>query len=76
MDTTKRLISKSITWQIAGLLTMTMIGFLFTGSFAASSGIAIMGSVAGFVSYFLHEMAWSKIKWGQRTVVPSNTKLG
>ncbi len=65
MDTTTRLIIKSATWQIAGLLSMTLIGFLFTGSFAASSGIAIAGSMAGFVSYFLHEVIWSRIKWGQ-----------
>jgi len=31
----------------------------------ASSGIAIVGSTAGFISYFLHEIIWSKIKWGQ-----------
>lgn len=43
---------------------MTIIGYLFTGSFAASSGIAIAGSIAGFIAYFLHELVWSKVKWG------------
>ncbi len=66
MDTTKRLIIKSVTWQVAGLITMTAIGFVFTGSLAASSGIAVAGSVAGFISYILHEMVWSKVGWGQR----------
>ena len=65
MDTTTRLIIKSVTWQAAGLISMTLIGFLFTGSFAASSGIAIAGSLAGFISYFLHEIVWSRIKWGR-----------
>ena len=74
MDTTTRLIIKSATWQIAGLLTMTIIGFLFTGSFAASSGIAIVGSIAGFISYFLHEIVWSKVKWG-RSVNVTSTQL-
>ncbi len=65
MDTTARLILKSVTWQAAGLITMTLIGFVFTGSFAASSSIAVVGSIAGFVSYFLHEVVWSKIYWGR-----------
>lgn len=67
MDTTKRLITKSVTWQIAGFITMTAIGFVFTGSVATSSGIAVVGSFTGFVSYFLHEMFWSRVKWGQGT---------
>jgi uncharacterized membrane protein len=65
MDTTKRLITKSITWQLAGLITMTFIGFLFTNSFTASGGIAIAGSIVGFLSYFFHEIVWSKIQWGR-----------
>jgi len=62
------LIIKSITWQVAGLVTMMLIGFLFTNSFAASSGIAITGAIAGFLSYFLHEIVWSKIGWGRRAM--------
>lgn len=65
MDTTKRLLTKSVTWQLAGFVTMTLIGFLFTNSFAAGSGIALVGSIVGFLSYFLHEMLWSKIQWGR-----------
>lgn len=68
MDTTKRLITKSITWQLAGLVTMTLIGFLFTNSFTAGGSIAIAGSIVGFLSYFFHEMLWAKVKWGRRTV--------
>lgn len=67
MDTTTRLIIKSVTWQAAGLVTMMLIGFLFTGSIAASSGIAFTGAIAGFLSYFLHEVVWSKVSWGRKT---------
>lgn len=68
MDTTIRLLTKAVTWQIAGLFTMTLIGFLFTGSIAASSGIAIVGALTGFASYFVHEMAWSRVSWGRNVV--------
>jgi uncharacterized membrane protein len=65
MDSTIRLITKSVTWQVAGFFTMMLIGFLFTNSITASGGIALAGSVAGFLSYFLHEMAWSRVNWGR-----------
>ncbi|MGV8988847.1 MAG: DUF2061 domain-containing protein [Cypionkella sp.] len=65
MDSTIRLIIKAVTWQVAGFFSMMLIGFLFTGSVGASSGIAFVGSVAGFISYFLHEMVWSRVAWGR-----------
>ncbi|WP_299024110.1 DUF2061 domain-containing protein [uncultured Sulfitobacter sp.] len=65
MDSKTRLLIKSVTWQIAGLFTMMLIGFVFTGSVAASSGIAFTGAAAGFAAYFLHEMAWSRVSWGK-----------
>lgn len=37
------------------------IGFLFTGSITASGGIAIVGSITGFIAYFAHELAWAKV---------------
>jgi uncharacterized membrane protein len=65
MDSTLRLFTKAVTWQIAGLFSMALIGFLFTGSIAASSCIAVVGAVAGFISYFVHEVVWARIPWGR-----------
>ncbi len=64
MDSKIRLLAKAATWQAAGFCTMMLIGYLFTGSVSASGGIAFAGTVAGFISYFIHEIAWSKVKWG------------
>jgi len=64
MDSKFRLLTKAVTWQIAGFFSMMLISFLYTGSVAASGAIAISGSIAGFVSYFAHELVWSKIAWG------------
>ena len=64
MDSKFRLLTKAVTWQIAGFFTMMLISFLYTGSVAASGAIAIAGSIAGFVSYFAHELVWSKTVWG------------
>ena len=65
MDSKIRLLAKAVTWQVAGFLSMMLIGFLFTGSVTASGGIAIAGSITGFVAYFAHEMAWAKVAWGR-----------
>jgi uncharacterized membrane protein len=35
---------------------------------AASSGIAIVGAITGFMSYFIHEMVWSRVSWGRKNV--------
>ena len=69
MDSATRIFTKAVTWQIAGFFSMMLIGYLFTGSVAASSGIAFVGSVAGFVSYFIHEMAWSRVAWGRGKII-------
>jgi uncharacterized membrane protein len=68
MDSTIRLFTKAVTWQVSGFFSMMLIGFIFTGSFAASGGIAFVGAVAGFAAYFLHEIAWSRISWGRDIV--------
>jgi len=65
MDSAVRIFIKSVTWQLAGFLSMMMIGFFFTGSFVASGGIAIAASVTGFLCYFVHEFLWSKVEWGR-----------
>nr|WP_293441688.1 DUF2061 domain-containing protein [Planktotalea sp.] len=44
-----------------------LIGFVFTSSFAASGGIAIADTLIGFIAYFIHELAWSKVAWGLST---------
>lgn len=67
MDSTIRLATKAVTWQVAGFFSMMLIGFLFTGSVVASGGIAFTGAVTGFIAYFLHEMIWSRIAWGRGT---------
>ena len=67
MDSKIRLLTKAVTWQVAGFLTMMLISFIFTGAVAASGAIAIAGSISGFFSYFVHELAWSKIAWGVKS---------
>ncbi|SFU05147.1 Uncharacterized membrane protein [Pseudovibrio denitrificans] len=70
MDSASRIFTKSVTWQVMGLVSMTLIGFVFTGSVTVGGSIAIVSSILGFIFYFLHELVWSNIKWGRKIAVP------
>ena len=57
---------KAMTWQFSGLITMTVIGCLITGSFNVGGTIAFSGAIVGFLAYLLHESLWSRIRWGRK----------
>lgn len=65
MDTPARTVAKSVTWQISGLLVMTLIAWVVTGSVAQGGAVALTGALAGFVSYFVHERLWARVRWGR-----------
>ena len=65
MDSNTRLIVKALTWQLMGLVAMTAIGFIVTGSASAGGAIAVIGAIAGLVTYFLHEKLWARVRWGR-----------
>lgn len=67
MDSPKRTLAKTITWQISGFVMMAILGFVVTGSFMAAGGLALTSMVIGTVSYVLHERVWARVHWG-RTV--------
>lgn len=65
MESSKRTLAKAICWQVSGLIVMSLIGFLFTGSISQGGMIAIVGTVVGFLTYIAHERIWARIRWGQ-----------
>ena len=66
METPARTAFKAITWQICGLISMTLIGYLTTGSVSAAGSIAIASAATGFVAFFVHERVWNSVSWGRR----------
>ena len=65
LESPARSIVKAVTWQAIGLVTMTLMGWLATGSLAAAGGLAISGALSGFVCFILHERLWARIQWGR-----------
>ncbi len=68
METTKRIAAKAITWQLSGLIAMSAIGYIITGSLESASGFAVFSALLGTVFFFVHEKIWSRITWGRSEV--------
>jgi len=65
MESPTRTIAKAVSWQLLGLLSMTLIGYLYTGSLAAAGSLALVTAIVGAVCYVLHERAWNRVAWGR-----------
>ena len=65
METRRRTLAKAIIWQLIGLVVMSGVGWALTGSVAVGSGIAVINSLVGFVTYILYERFWARIGWGR-----------
>ena len=56
---------KALIWNAIGLLMMTTVGFLATGSIAAGGIMAAINTVIGFLMYLFSERVWARIGWGR-----------
>ena len=65
MDTRKRTIAKAFCWQALGLVVMTVIGYIFTGSAGEGGALALTSAAVGLMNYFLHERMWARVRWGR-----------
>ena len=73
MESPKRLLAKSATWQATGLITMTLLGAATTGSWRFAGGFALGSAAIGFVMYVAHEKLWASVHWG-RSALEAATK--
>jgi len=65
METRTRSIVKAVSWQLVGLVTMTLLAFVVTGDLGAAGSLAIIGAISGFMCFFIHERVWAHIRWGR-----------
>jgi len=78
MDSTRRSLVKALLWQTLGLVSMLVIGLMFTGSLKTGGLMALSNAFLGFVVYLAYERVWQKIGWGRRQQVlaPTGIALG
>ena len=66
METGARTILKAVLWNLLGLLTMTVVGLVATGSAVAGGAMAIANTAIGFTLYLVYERVWARVRWGYR----------
>lgn len=65
METRLRTIVKAVLWNVIGLLSMSGVGWLVTGSAAAGGALAVVNTLVGLACYIVYERFWSRIRWGR-----------
>jgi uncharacterized membrane protein len=60
----KRSFVKAVSWRVLGSLDTFVLSWFFTSSAKVASAIAITEVLTKMVLYYLHERAWSSIRWG------------
>ncbi len=70
MDRTCRIIVKAVSWQLMGLVTMTIINYSHIGSIWGSISLAATASVSGFIFFLIHEKIWNTVRWGRKRAIP------
>jgi len=63
-DTAKRSLVKALVWRLIALVQTGVIGSLITGNLAVGSSIAVADSIFKTALYYVHERAWSYVRWG------------
>ena len=61
--TVKRSFFKTMTWRMIGSLDTFIISFFVLHTLATAATIGGIGFFTKSILYFLHERAWSKVKW-------------
>lgn len=65
METRKRSLVKAIIWNAIGLISMSLVGLMATGSMAVSGMMAVINVVIGFTCYLVYERVWAQVRWGR-----------
>ncbi|WP_377193543.1 DUF2061 domain-containing protein [Ruegeria meonggei] len=65
METRRRSVVKAVVWNVMGLMVMTLIGVLATGSAAIGGTLAVVNTAIGLTLYVIYERIWAGITWGR-----------
>lgn len=65
METRARSLIKALMWQALGLVVMTLVGLVMTGSVRAGGSIAVVNAALGLSLYLIYERLWQRVRWGR-----------
>ncbi len=64
-DSHLRSIVKAVSWRLTGSIDTFVLALIFTGSTALAGSIAGTEIVTKIIIYYLHERAWTWVRWGR-----------
>jgi len=76
METRKRSLVKALVWNAIGFATMTLVGFLATGSASLGGTMAVINTALGFACYVIYERVWTRVSWGRCSETGSFAQVG
>ncbi|MCP4822417.1 MAG: DUF2061 domain-containing protein [Shimia sp.] len=65
METRRRSVLKAVIWNVIGLVTMSLVGLIATGSLAIGGTLALINAALGLTLYVIYERIWAGIGWGR-----------
>ena len=65
VDRHARSVAKAVSWRAIGTVDTFVISWLIIGTAALAGGIAATEVVTKVVLFYLHERAWSLVRWGR-----------
>ncbi|MBY5973200.1 DUF2061 domain-containing protein [Pseudooceanicola marinus] len=65
METPQRSLVKAVLWTLLGLLMMSLVGLMFTGSAQLGGAMALVNAALGLLCYMGYERIWARVRWGR-----------
>jgi len=65
METRQRSVVKAVLWNAMGLVMMTLVGLVATGSATIGGTLALVNTAIGLTLYVIYERVWAGISWGR-----------
>lgn len=70
IESKSRSVVKAISWRLFATTTTIIIVFIFFGRLDLAIAAGIFESISKILIYFVHERAWTKIKFGKKRIEP------
>jgi len=64
VESHRRSIVKAVTYRVVGSSVTGLVAWAVTGSLRAGLSIGLADSAIKVFSFYLHERAWHRVKWG------------
>ena len=64
METHRRSLAKAVSWRVFALAITVVITWVVTGEAALAASVGVLDAVVKIGSFYLHERAWNRLKFG------------